>query len=260
MDLSQRYKAWLFDGDGVLYTGNTPVEGANDFVNSLREKGKPVVLITNNSTSTVEEYRRKLDRMGLQFDQIYTSAYTAISRINGKSVFVLGEEGIHDACKKAGITTDENDYDIPDYVVVGMDRTLTYEKLRKAVWYILQGARFVATNPDRTFPLKDSIAPGAGSMIAAVEACVGHPPEFIAGKPEVHLFRQACGDLGFEPDEVVMVGDRYETDILGASRAGIDSVLVRTGIASGYSIEDLERIRSSKHPPTYVVNTLNEIS
>ena len=257
IDIS-KYRAWFFDGDGVLYTGNTPIPHASKFLEYLKSSGGSTALLTNNSTATLEQYKSKVQKMGMQFDEILTSAYTAIDLLDAESAYVIGEEGIFDACRKAGIRIVEKGT-VPDVVIVGMDRTLTYNKLSTGVWYILQGARFIATNPDRTFPLNDRIAPGAGSMIAAVTACVDKNPEFIAGKPSPHLYKQALERFNLQPSEVVMIGDRYETDILGAAKLGIDSILVRTGIASRYSESKLNEIRDTSFPPTYIVDSLDSL-
>ena len=124
---------------------------------------------------------------------------------------------------------------------------------------INHGSRYIATNPDKTFPSHNDFVPGAGAMIASLNVCVDSEPEIIAGKPSTYLFEAALNKYGIKASDAIMVGDRFETDILGASELGIPTVLVRTGIASNYSDEMIENWKNKYNAPTYVVNNLLEI-
>jgi HAD superfamily hydrolase (TIGR01457 family) len=246
--LADRYEAFLFDLDGVLYRGAQAVPGAAAAVRGLRTRGKAIAFVTNNSSATPHEVAGRLRRMGIQAraGEVETSALTTAEVLANRgmtSAFVIGEEGIRSALETAGVAVVDGEPDAVDAVVVGLDRGADYAKLCSAALLVQRGAALIATNPDTTYPAPDgSRWPGAGSLLAAVVAASGASPE-IVGKPEPPIFRAALDRAG--GGAALVIGDRLDTDIAGASRLGWDSLLVLTGIATPTELE------ASAVKPTY---------
>jgi 4-nitrophenyl phosphatase len=237
-------KLVLFDGDGVLYIENEPLPQAIELLNELKKRGINYYLITNNSTKSIIQYKDKLKTMGFNFssEEILTSAYTTLSFLKTKypyvsTVFVIGGDGINDACKKYNLNVIDVDEatESVDVVIIGMDHNFTYKKLELGMKYILNGSMFIATNPDVTFPTSYGLKPGAGALIAALSSCVGKNPDYIIGKPSKYLYEEALRKSGNQRDDVIMIGDRFETDILGAINSNIDTLMIRTGLGGTYS-------------------------
>ena len=246
-------KNLIIDMDGVLYRGRRPLPGAKEFLLHLEEREAAYILVTNNSTRTPEEYVAVLKEMGIEVSprRILTSAlatadYLASLLPQGARLYLIGEEGLHSALAAQGFGFGEKGIEA---VVVGMDRQLTYEKLKTATVAIRQGARFVGTNPDKSFPAEEAIIPGAGAILAAIEAATGVQPTVI-GKPEPTLFQMALQRMGATEKETAVIGDRLETDILGGERCGLTTILVLTGISQQ---QDLE---ASDIKPDYVFQDL----
>jgi 4-nitrophenyl phosphatase len=228
----------IIDMDGVLWEGETPLPGMPEFLAFLRANHIVFQLATNNASRTPEEYREKLARMGASVDlaEILTSAmatgiFLKSSARPGEQVFILGEEAVRQAVQSAGLRVADADELHADYVVCGMDRGLTWEKLGNAVINIRNGARFIGTNPDVTFPTERGITHGNGAILAALATATGIEPTVI-GKPSPYLYRMAMDRLSLPTDRIAALGDRLETDILGARNAGIRSILVFTGVTS----------------------------
>jgi HAD superfamily hydrolase (TIGR01457 family) len=247
--LADRYDVFLFDLDGVLYRGDEPIPGAARAVGDLRAKGRTVAFITNNSSATPQQVAKHLRRVGVHAAaaEVETSALTTASILAARgmsSAFVIGEDGVRSALVAAGLVVIDDEPDAVDVVVVGLDRQVDYAKLRSASRLVQRGAALVATNPDTTYPAPDgSRWPGAGSLLAAVVAATEVSPE-VFGKPEPPIFRAALERVG--GGSALVVGDRLDTDIVGAARLGWDSLLVLTGIATPSQLE------SSPVKPTYV--------
>ncbi len=227
----------LLDVDGVLYRGNEIIPGAREFLTFLQEKGLPFVYLTNNSTLSPEDYAARLRKKGFpaHVKQVVGSAEATAHFLVQKHplrsrLLVIGEKGLHQVLANAGFSITE-DGDEAEVVVVGLDRHLTYTKLAEATYAIRRGAPFYGTNPDRTFPTERGLAPGGGAILAALEAATDCSPTII-GKPEAPIFYLALERLGLPPERVLMVGDRLETDILGAKRVGVRTALVLTGVTS----------------------------
>ncbi|UCF09430.1 MAG: HAD-IIA family hydrolase [Candidatus Bipolaricaulota bacterium] len=232
--VDRRYRGYILDVDGVLVRGGEAIPGAGDALRRLREDAD-VVLLTNNSTRTRDALARNLAALGLDVApaKIVTSAVLAARWLAEREgicrVAVLGEEGLVEELSFAG-------HEVvalgapAGWVVAGMDRSATYDRLAGAAASLRSGARLLATNDDATYPTPDGPVPGAGAMIGALRG-IGYRPEAILGKPNVAAFEAALCVLGISPNEVVVVGDRLETDIAGARNAGLDSILVQTGIA-----------------------------
>jgi 4-nitrophenyl phosphatase len=226
----------IADLDGVVWRAYHPLPGASDFFQRI--KGHiPYVFASNNSSRTVEEYVTKLNGLGIPADahQIISSAtatadYLAERYARGTLMYVIGGPGIKTGLQQKGFVLINAPGQRPDVVVVGIDRTLTYAKMQLAVTHIRNGAVFIGTNGDRTFPIQNGYALGAGSILAALESATDVTPTVI-GKPEPPMFEVALKRLGTTPDATLVIGDRLETDILGAGRLGMKSALMLSGIA-----------------------------
>lgn len=223
----------IADLDGVVYRGNTPIDSAVESFVHWREAGIPYCFVTNNSTRTTIEVAAKLTTMGVPTspDQVVSSA-TGTSAIlrktwpRGGRAFVLGASSLVGAVEEAGFEIAESDVDC---VVVGLDRSLTYERLDRAVGLVLSGAKLIGTNPDVLLPKDDGFEPGAGSLLAAIVAATRVEP-LIVGKPQPHLIHDAVARLGIDHAQAIMIGDQLETDIVAAQKAEVFSVLVETGV------------------------------
>lgn len=216
--------------DGVLYHGGKPIPSALGFLRALQRGRIPYLLLTNHGCLTPQGFAEKLARMGVRVpaSRIYSSAeataeWLAAQRI--RRVYAIGETGLFSALRKHGIQTSDRRV---RHVVVGLDRRITYEHLRMACHLIAAGARFIGTNPDTSYPVEDGSAPECGALLAAIQGATGKAP-IIIGKPEPAIFRQAARRLGLPASRLTMIGDRLDTDILGAKRAGLRSILVLTG-------------------------------
>jgi 4-nitrophenyl phosphatase len=228
-------RAVILDMDGVLWRGSEILPGVADFFAFLQQRAIPFALATNNSTKTVNTYVERLNSIGIPAGstQVVTSAVATAEYVRSHyppdtPVYIIGQEGIRQALAEQGF---RNDPDQAQVVVVGIDFDINYEKLKTATLRIRAGADFIGTNGDRTFPLPEGLVPGNGSLLAAIEAATDVMPTII-GKPETAMFEVALNRMGTPPVQTLMVGDRLETDILGAQRAGLYSALVLTGITS----------------------------
>jgi 4-nitrophenyl phosphatase len=251
-------KGLLIDLDGSIYKGNTSLHYSREFIEFLRKVNIKFLFLTNNSTQLPMDYVNKLRNMDIETkeEEILTSGIaTAIYLSSLKNVgnaYVIGEE----ALKKAIISVNWKvleDADYVDAVVVGLDRSFNFEKLRKANYLIRNGAKFIATNPDKTFPMENRIDPGAGSLVAAVSAASEKKP-IVIGKPSPYIGKIALSKLGLKSHEVGIVGDRLDTDILFGKRLKIKTFLVLTGISKR---EDMEK---SKIKPDFVFENLEEMT
>ncbi|WP_258083299.1 HAD-IIA family hydrolase [Thermococcus thermotolerans] len=238
----------IFDMDGVIYRGNEPVEGARELINFLKEEGVHFIFLTNNSTRDPAMYREKLLSMGIDIpeDLIVTSGLATRlymeRHMEPGRVFVIGGEGLHREMERLdwGVVTveecREGSWRDVKHVVVGLDPALTYEKLKYATLAIRNGASFIGTNPDTTYPAEEGLYPGAGSIIAALRASTDVEP-LIIGKPNEPAYEVARNKLD-GVDEIWMVGDRLDTDILFARRFGMKAVMVLTGVSTLRDVEE----------------------
>lgn len=252
--LADRFDAFLFDLDGVLYLGDDPVPGAPETVAALRGLGKGVAFVTNNSSRTPEEVAAKLRSVGIEAgaEEVETSALTTAALLAERGVrdaYVIGGEGVRRALAEAGVRVLEGEPAAAGAVVVGFDLELDYAKLRRASLLVQAGVPFIATNPDASFPAADGERwPGAGALVAAVETTTGVRAEVI-GKPNAPILRAALARAG--GGRPLMVGDRLDTDIAGAVAMGWPSFLVLTGVSSR------EDIRGYPFAPTYTWDDLS---
>lgn len=223
----------IIDMDGVLYRESDAIPGLVDFFGFLRQRDTRFVLATNNSTRTPAQYVEKMAGMGVQITpaDLITSAQATAAYLReisppGTPVYAVGQVGLTTALQEAGFVLDSRRV---EFVVAGLDVHVTYEKLKTATLLIHRGARFIGTNPDVTLPTAEGLAPGAGAILAAIQASTGVAPTVI-GKPEPTMFQQAMARLGAAPADTAALGDRLETDILAAQRTGILSLLVLSGV------------------------------
>jgi len=230
-------RAVLLDVDGVLYRGERVFPEAQAFVTFLRERGIPFAYLTNNSTLSAGAYAARLRERGFPASpsQVVGSAETAAQVLSRRfpdrpPVLVVGEQGLVETLRAYQFPLVDR-ADDAKIVVAGMDRSITYPKLAEATYALRAGATFIGTNPDRTYPTERGLAPGAGSIIAALVAASDRQPT-IVGKPEAPIFRLALQRLGTTPDITLMIGDRLDTDIAGARRLGMRTALVLTGVVS----------------------------
>lgn len=228
-------EGFVLDLDGTVYRGDTPIAPAFEALHQIRASGIPAVFMTNNSTKSRSEFAEKLTRMGFETgpEQVVNTAYATARHLaqhfeQGSSVYVVGAAALSRDIEEAGFTLSSHK---PDIVVVGLDRQLTYDKLRIAVRSILAGAHFIATNPDKLIPDGPELDPGAGTIVAAVESATrAVTTPILIGKPESHMPLIALDILGSRPDRTVAVGDQIFTDVAAGQRAGMFSVLVETGV------------------------------
>lgn len=251
------YKGYLIDLDGTIYRGIEPIPAGKRFVEALQERQLPFMFVTNNTTKSPQTVA---NRLANEFDihvgpeTVYTATLATIDYMHadgkGNKVYAIGEAGLIDLILEAGFIWDE---EAPDYVVVGLDNHLTYEKVVKATLAIQKGATFIGTNPDKNIPTERGLLPGAGSVISFVETATQTPPVYI-GKPEAIIMDKAVEKLGVKKESVLMVGDNYETDIQAGIRNDIDTLLVLSGFTKEEDVSELPT------PATYVLGSLDEWS
>ena len=248
----KKYQGYLIDLDGTVYHGTEKIEAAVEFVQKLKKEGQAYLFLTNNSTTHPRDVAKKLVDMGVPADEenVFTSSMATATYIKEQApqarVYPIGEAGLIHALEEADLTLTDQEI---DYVVMGLDRYISYEKLTIAALAIRNGAKFVATNGDVALPTERGFLPGAGSLVSVLSVTTGVEPIFI-GKPESIIVEQALEVLGTNKDDTLMIGDNYATDILAGINAGIDSLLVFSGVTKA---EDLKQIGKQ---PTYTIDSL----
>ncbi|MDQ0206604.1 TIGR01457 family HAD-type hydrolase [Alkalicoccobacillus murimartini] len=248
------YKGYLIDLDGTMYRGGTAIPEAVAFVHELKKRNLPYLFVTNNSTKTPEAVASHLRGFSVPADEKHvftsgmaTAAYLSEQKPNAR-VYIIGETGLRAALSQAGHVEASQGV---DYVVVGLDREVTYEKIKRASLLIQQGATFIATNGDNAIPSEEGLIPGNGSIVAAIATASKTQPIF-AGKPESIIIEQAIDVLGTTIEDTLMIGDNYQTDILAGIHGGLDTLLVYSGVTSE---EDLQSV---KVRPTFTHRSLAE--
>lgn len=253
--MTNQYKGYLIDLDGTMYLGEEKIPEAGPFVDHLREANKPFLFVTNNSTNHPQEVVKKLERLGVQAKQeeVFTSSIATtnyLKSLEGNSIYVIGEEGLVDSLLDAGFTIDDKN---PDHVVVGLDRQVDYHQFETATLAIRSGATFIATNPDTNLPTEKGMVPGSGALVALLEAAT-RVKATVVGKPNSIIMEEAVALLGLPKNEILMVGDNYETDILAGIDNNIPSLLVLTGFTKAEDLKDVDK------QPTHMVNKLSDWS
>jgi 5'-nucleotidase len=232
MSGARAIRSWLMDMDGVLMHEDQAIPGADRFIAALRERRIPFLVLTNNSIYTRRDLAARLAAGGLDVPEeaIWTSALATAGFLQdqrpGGSAFVIGEAGLTTALHQAGYTLTERD---PDYVVLGETRTYSFERIARAIRLITAGARFIATNPDATGPTPDGPLPATGSVAALISHATGVEPYFV-GKPNPLMMRSALNALDAHSETAAMVGDRMDTDVVAGLEAGVEAILVLTGV------------------------------
>ena len=227
------------DMDGVLVHEETAIPGAAEFLDTLRERGTPFLVLTNNSIYTRRDLAARLRavRLDVPEDSIWTSALATAGFLQDQrpdgTAFVIGETGLTTAMHQAGYTLTERN---PDYVVLGETRTYSFERITQAIRLIDNGARFIATNPDPTGPSNEGSLPATGSVAALITHATGVAPYFV-GKPNPLMMRSALNAIDAHSESTAMVGDRMDTDMVAGLEAGLETVLVLTGVTTRESAE-----------------------
>ncbi|USI88327.1 HAD-IIA family hydrolase [Rhodococcus pyridinivorans] len=246
---------YLMDMDGVLVHEDHLIPGADAFLTELRDTGTPFMVLTNNSIRTPRDLRARLLRSGLDVPErsIWTSALaTATFLANqrpGGSAYVVGESGLTTALHDIGYVLTDSD---PDYVVLGETRTYSFEAITTAIRLVERGARFIATNPDPTGPSREGSLPATGAVAALITRATGREPYFV-GKPNALMMRSALRAIGAHSAHTLMIGDRMDTDIVCGLEAGLQTLLVLTGISTRDSVERFP------YRPTRVINSVADL-
>jgi NagD protein len=248
-------ESWLMDMDGVLVHEAEALPGAAEFLAALRERELPFLLLTNNSIYTRRDLAARLRASGLDVPEefIWTSAsatarFLETQRPDG-TAFVVGESGISTQLYQAGYTLTDRD---PDYVILGETRTYSFERITQAIRLIGAGARFIATNPDPTGPSPAGPLPATGSVAALITKATGVEPYFV-GKPNPLMMRTALNRLEAHSETTAMIGDRMDTDIVSGLEAGMETILVLSGVTTR---EETERF---PYRPSRIVDSVADL-
>lgn len=260
---------FIFDLDGTVYLGETALPGAVETMRELARRNKKIVFVSNKPLSPREEYAAKLNHLGIPIsaDAIITSAFVLAHHLASTSpglrLYVIGEAYLIAELRAHGLTVVDDPLDQDpkqviqppaiDAVVVAFDRTLDYRKLNTAYQALSRGARFFATNADRTCPLPGGTIPDAGAIIAALEYATGRRVDLLAGKPSALMMQVALERLGLPAQKCMIVGDRPETDMRMGQKAGMLTALTLTGISTA---EDAARLSP---PPDLIIEQLAEL-
>ena len=248
-------KAVFLDLDGTIYLGDSLIDGALGFLGRLEERGIKRYFLSNNSSKSVEQYVEKLRDLGIDADkdEVLLSTHDLISWLRKKEVtstFLVGTEGMRSMLEEEGIETSSEQ---PEFVVLGYDTEISYEKLATASIHLHEGVQLVASHPDMVCPSPRGGLPDTGAYMSLFKATTGVGPVHVCGKPNKGMILHKVEDLGLKPSECCMVGDRLYTDIEMADRAGVYGILVLSGEAS---VDDVEE---GELRPSLVVDSVAEL-
>ena len=250
------FRYLITDMDGVLWRGHEPLPGLVEFFHFLRQRDIRFVCATNNASTLPEKLAERLQGWGADVtpEEIVTSSIATAEYLSdtlpaGARLYVVGMEGLRVPLLQKGFEIAEHDVAA---VVAGIDWQLTYDHLKRAALNIRAGAKFIGTNGDRTFPSSEGIIPGAGSILAAIETGTGIKP-IVMGKPEAYLYETALKRMQALPAQTLVLGDRLETDILGAVRLNLKSVLVLSGVTTR------EQLATSEYQPDWVFEDITDL-
>jgi 4-nitrophenyl phosphatase len=246
----------ILDMDGVLWRDSTPIGDLPAIFNKIKDHNWEFVMATNNSSKSPKEYARKFAGFGVEIDpwQVITAGLTTASYLKkhypeGAEIFIVGENSLVNTLIEQGFIQGGNN---PVAVVAAIDRGINYQKLTQATLLLRKGIPFIGTNPDKSYPIPEGEAPGSGAILAALEAASGVSPT-IMGKPQPEMYKMALERLGTTSATTLVVGDRLETDILGAQNAGCLSALVLSGVTS------METARKWQPPPDIISGNLTSL-
>jgi NagD protein len=248
-------KNFIMDMDGVIYYGNNLIGGAKEFIGKLKDNKNKFLFLTNNSSQTPLDLSKKLLYLGIEVPpvNIFTSAIATASFLNSQksrgSAYVIGSSGLYNALHDVGYHITEFK---PDYVVIGETRSYSYEVIEKACKFIMEGARFIGTNPDLTGPTDFGIVPAVGALTAPIEMVTGVKPYYV-GKPNPLMMRSALRKLNSHSENTVMIGDRMDTDIVAGLETGLETILVLSGVTKK---DDLTRY---PYQPSRICNSIKDI-
>lgn len=239
-----KIKALFLDLDGVTWHGTEPIGDLAAIFRKIAAANVLPLIGTNNATKTPDSYREKFAAFGVSIEPEYVFSPALgsvfVFRENYPAdvkIHVIGSDALRDVLRDHGFNIVEENADI---VLASLDREMTYDKVARAQRQILDGAEFYATNRDNVLVSEDGIKPGGGVIVAAVETCTNVTPKVI-GKPEPYLIRLAMNQYNLQPDEILVIGDRYDTDILGGINAGSPTILVLTGVDNEETIRQYDR-------------------
>lgn len=252
------FSGYIFDLDGTIYLGEKLISGARETIEKLKSLSKRIVYLSNKPLQTREDYAAKLTRLGIKTDpaEVINSSLVMSHWLSkqapGATIYVIGEPPLIAEMVQAGFCISENAGEI-QYVIASFDRTFDYRKLNIALQAIRKGARFVATNPDRTCPVEGGEIPDCAAMIGAIEGATGKKVETVVGKPSDIMIQVAVELMGLNPRNCLLVGDRLETDMVMGQKAGMATALVLTGVTTR------EVLKKSEFQPDYIWESVTEI-
>ncbi len=248
-------KNFLIDMDGVIVRGASLIPGAAEFIQRLHEKGIPFLIFTNNSEYTPRDLQVRLKYMGLDVppQAIFTSALATAQFLHsqrpGGRAFAIGESGLTTALHDIGyVLTDQE----PEYVVLGETTTYSFERITRAIRFVMNGARFIATNPDVMGPGEGGIVPATGAVAALIRAATGVKPYFV-GKPNPLMMRTALRTLNAHSEDSAIIGDRMDTDIIAGTESGLRTILVLTGVTRR------EQVDRFPYCPTWICESIADV-
>ncbi|BDQ40830.1 HAD-IIA family hydrolase [Cutibacterium granulosum] len=248
-------ECWLTDMDGVLVRENHEIPGASNLIERWVDTSHRFLVLTNNSIFTPRDLSARLQMSGLTIpeENIWTSALATARFLAdqqpGARLFVIGEAGLTTALHEAGFILTDTE---PDYVVLGETRTYSFEAITKAVRFIVDGARFICTNPDATGPSKEGPLPATGAVAAMIESASRRKP-YVVGKPNPMMFRSALNRIEAHSENTAMIGDRMDTDMVAGMEAGLFTVLVLSGITKR------ENIDAYPYRPNLVLDSVDDL-
>jgi 4-nitrophenyl phosphatase len=246
------YNGFLIDLDGTMYRGTEVIQEAGNFVNELKAQDLPYLFVTNNSSRTPLQVAQKLMDFGIaaEEEQVFTSSLATANYMYEQkqkaSVYVIGEEGLQQSIADKGFQPGDEH---ADFVVIGIDRDITYEKLATACLAVRNGATLISTNSDTAIPTERGLMPGNGALTSVISVSTGVQPIFI-GKPESIIMEQALKVIGTKKESTLMIGDNYDTDIMAGMNAGLDTLLVHSGVTTKEALKEYDC------KPTHVVDSL----
>ena len=249
-------EAVFLDLDGTLYLGSELIDGALDFLVRLEERGIQRFFLSNNSSRSVTQYVEKLQGMGMPASpgDVLLSTHDLLAWLSTNGItetYLVGTSGMQGMLEDAGISTDSGE---PEYVVLGYDTEITYEKLSTASVHLHRGVPMVASHPDMVCPSPEGGLPDTGAYMELFEATTGIRPEHVCGKPNAGMILHKVDEIGLRPEQCAMIGDRLYTDMEMAQRAGVQGILVLSGEAT---IEDLQ---TAPQTPSLVVGSVDELA